>query len=235
MRLTVLQWNCLYEEDPARVAEAIQGLNPDIVCLQELTQGYHSEIFDTGAYLAQRLGYEAHCVYGQMMLPNGQPAQLGNGILSRWPIVARRQLIQPGEERFYLTAELKVEGRQLTVSTTHLPFNPEFRTTPLRRRMTEEILAEASRITGPYLLAGDFNAVPRSSIIRRLRSALHDAGPNDRFKTWATRPFRIGERTYEGLKWRLDYIFYKEIACRGSQIIHTEVSDHRPIWAEFEF
>jgi len=47
MNFRLLQWNVMYSEDVVAVGDFVKQLDPDVVCLQELTHGYHEPGFDT--------------------------------------------------------------------------------------------------------------------------------------------------------------------------------------------
>lgn len=234
----------MFSEDIEKIGKCIQSINPDIIFLQELTKNYHSEYPDTGRYLADLLGYESFYAYGPMVLPTGRPAQVGNGIFSKFPLlntkksVLQKGLVQEGrilnDERFYLAASVHVSGANIAVGTTHLPFHPRFQTTPLKQAMVEHILEQIPG--GDYIFAGDLNTTPRTkAAVTFRRHGLKLAGPALRHASWTTKPFEIGPWAYEGLRWRLDYVFHKgRLKPVSSRLVATALSDHLPILVEFE-
>lgn len=245
MNVTVLQWNCMYSESPEKIATFIEGLSPDIVCLQELTNGYHTQNMDTGKYLKHALQYEGHYSYGVMILPNGVTTQMGMAIFSKYPIVDTKKIIlQPGllrdgkvieDERFYLQATIQLGSNELIIGTTHLPFHPRFRTTPHKQAMVEAILQEIPK-SAPYILACDLNTTPGTKAARSFRQhGLKNGGPAFGLPTWTTKPFTIGPWSYGRLQWRLDYILYGgPLKKLSGEIQATELSDHLPLFSKFE-
>ena len=235
----------MYSEDIKKVGEFIASHHPDIICLQELTKGYHSTNSGTGEQLAKMLGYSAFCSYGPMILPDGTQTLMGNGILSRKPLVhTKEHVIQKGkviddkvliDERYYLEASITVAGREITIGTTHLPFHPRFKTTPHKQKLVEEVISHIPPHK-PYILAGDFNSIPQSIAAKTFRQhGLKNAGPAFHRKTWTTKPFSIGEWSYNELSWRLDYVLYQgAIKPIKSYVLTTALSDHLPILVEFE-
>lgn len=244
MRLTVLQWNIMYSENVEAVAAFIKELNPDVVCLQELTQGYQEATPDAGAYIAAALGYEGFWDYGIMTLPDGGPARVGCGIFSRFGgfggerVVLQEGLVKQGkvvrDERSYVSLWVKLPSDiRLKVGSVHLPFHPRFRTSAHKLEMIGRLLEETSE--GPYILAGDMNATPRSKAVQALRGRLKHAGPALSQKTWTTKPFEIGPWRYDELKWRLDHVLYQgALRPVRSRVVPTELSDHLPVLVEFE-
>jgi endonuclease/exonuclease/phosphatase family metal-dependent hydrolase len=232
----------MYSEDPAKIADFIRSVDPDIVCLQELTKGYMPQYPDVGAYIAERLGYQAYYDYGPMVLPTGEQTEMGMGIFSKLELqdtqklVLQSGIIEQGkviaDERFYLQAVITSSGQSITVGTTHLPFHPRFQTTPPKLAMAETILKFNKGDN--YILAGDFNTTPHTKAARAFRqSGLKNAGPALTQPTWTTKPFEIGPWSYEALRWRLDYVLYGGSLRTGrAEILPTDLSDHLPILVE---
>jgi len=240
----------MYSEDVQAVTGLIKELNPDIVCLQEITKGYDSRWDDVGAYIADTLGYFAHYQYGHMILPDGKPVLMGNGIFSRYPVINKQTVqvsyrdIESGgnvqDDRYYLQADIVApEGRgtpkNLTVGTVHLPFHPRFVTTPMATKIVDVILEKIPE-QGDVILMGDLNRTPGTQATRRLRQAgLRNVGPALSQSTWTTKPFNIGRWHYDALRWRLDYVLYRGAGRRlNAQVVQTELSDHLPILVELE-
>ena len=244
MNFRLLQWNVMYSENVAAVGEFVKQLDPDVVCLQELTHGYHEPGFDTGAVLGEMLGYHGYFDYGPMVLPDGRQTLMGMGIFSRYALDNERKVVlQPGilsdgkilqDERFYLEADVKLPGGSVRVGTTHLAFHPLFRTTGRKLAMAELIRQRAAEAGPRYVLAGDFNSTPRSKAAQALRQGLRNAGPSLDVKTWTTKRFKIGQYEYDRLAWRLDYVLHgMGLRPKKAEVLQTELSDHLPISAEF--
>ncbi len=85
--MKLLQWNIWYQEDINNILKVVRELNPDIVCLQEVTignPGFNRGI-DTPVYLAEGLGYY-HYYKEALDDPNNT---LGCAIYSRFPITKK--------------------------------------------------------------------------------------------------------------------------------------------------
>lgn len=236
----------MYSENIEAVGDFINSVEPDIVFLQEITKNYHEEHPDTGAYIAEVLGLESYYAYGPMVLPDGNPAEVGMGIFSRLPLLEQQKiLLQESvmhegkiiqDERFFLQASIELDGRRIGLGTTHLPFHPTFQTTPHKQHMIERILKTAEPYD-TYIFGADLNATPYSKAAKTLRSSgFKNAGPALSVPSWTTKPFAIGPWRYEALKWRLDYMLTRGgLQCASVQVLHTEYSDHMPLLLEFTF
>lgn len=235
----------MYSEDIEAIAQFLQGIDPDVIFLQELTNGLHPKHSDTGAYIARMLDYDSHFAYGPMVLPDGVPAQMGMGVFSRFELSDKQRLIlqeakyQDGkiitDERFYLQAQIVAGNKTIGLGTTHLPFHPTFRTTANKQRMVERIANYTARYK-EYILGADLNTTPyTNAAITLRRRGFSNAGPAFRHPTWTTKPFTIGPWSYQELQWRLDYILSKgNIKSKKSSVLATQLSDHLPLLAEFE-
>jgi len=242
MQMRVMQWNVMYDEDPERIVEVIQDVDPDVVCLQELTAGYQQRYSDVGAHIAARLGYYGVHDYGRMALPNGRDADVGCGIFSRWPLERHKSLVlQAGEmvdgevtvdDRRYTQADVMTPDGMVRFGTAHEPYHPHFFATVAKRAMTETILVELLAGGGPAVWCTDLNTTSGSQMIERILKVMKNAGPALDQPTWTTKPFYLAHRHYSGLRWRLDYIFQRGLEMRSAEIINTDVSDHLPIVAE---
>jgi endonuclease/exonuclease/phosphatase family metal-dependent hydrolase len=143
------------------LGHAVEQLDADIVCLQEVRKLHRREerhfahwpAMPQAEFLAP-LGYEsvyqtnAHTRHGEH----------GNALLSRWPVV-RHQHEDMSDHRFeqrgLLHVELNVHGRAMHVIVVHLGLIPGS-----RRRQLEQLARFVDREvprSEPALVAGDFN------------------------------------------------------------------------------
>lgn len=181
--------------DLGRIAAAIEGA--DIIALQEVTRNFmRNNMADMVEGLAHLLPDYFH-VYGVamdidfgMVGDDGKPAnkrlQFGNMVLSRWPIVASRNLLLPRTRRLSrgnlqrsaLEALVMAPSGPLRVYSVHLDHvNLEERIAQIRH-LKERVYAypmEGGAISGAveygfpelpspeeFVLMGDFNMVPGS-------------------------------------------------------------------------
>jgi endonuclease/exonuclease/phosphatase family metal-dependent hydrolase len=148
---------------------------------------------------------------------------VGNAVLSRWPIVADRKVVLPHVSRFVRTqriataATIRVGGESVRVYSVHLGTMGDL-APAARRDQLQAILADAD----PYprvIIGGDMNDAAVGRVAR------------ERGYAWPTE--RGPETTRLG---RLDHIFYKglrapETAGAGTVLDARGASDHLPVWA----
>ncbi len=217
-----------------RVAKVIAHYDPDIVALQELDVGrYRTGKVDQAHAIANLLEMEFH-FYPALQL---EEEQYGDAILSRYPMRLVRAGPLPGlpqhpglEPRGALWVVITLGDQEVQFFNTHLG---------LRRK---ERLAQVDALLGPdwlghpdnrepIIVCGDFNALPRSRVCRKIRRRFQDAQLtlNDH------RP----QRTFFGRYplGRIDHIFVSpQISVHGVEVPRTAltrmVSDHLPLFVE---
>jgi endonuclease/exonuclease/phosphatase family metal-dependent hydrolase len=149
--------------------------------------------------------------------------QVGNAVLSRWPIVEDRKIVLPHVSRFVRTQRtatgvtIRVGQRLLRVYSTHLGTMGDL-APAARRNQLRAILADAE----PYLhvvIGGDMNDAGVGHVAREMGYAW----PTERGPATT----RLG---------RLDHIFLKGLAVPDSAAAGTVLdirgaSDHLPVWA----
>ncbi|MGF7006334.1 endonuclease/exonuclease/phosphatase family protein [Aminobacter sp. BE322] len=181
--------------DLERIARAVHGA--DIVALQEVTRNFmRNNMADMVEGLARLLPDYFH-VYGVamdidfgMVGDDGKPAnkrlQFGNMVLSRWPIVASRNLLLPRSRRIgrgnlqrsALEALIMAPSGPLRVYSVHVDHVSQEERILQIRHLKERVYAfamEGGAITGAaeygfpelpcpeeFVLMGDFNMVPGS-------------------------------------------------------------------------
>lgn len=241
MRVTILQWNVWVNEDIHNIAAFLTQNPADIICLQELTLHKANQSEDnTPKFIAAQLGYH----YFAAEMPWNEPAKIAVGIFSKYPILTSRSVYinEPtgsggfdDEHRTYAEVTLDLDGRHVTVGTTHMSYTHRFRVTARKRDETNKLVAELSKNKTSYIFTGDLNATPCSYTYQKLRKILRNAGPHFWHKTWTTKPFDCNGFKTAKRRWRLDYIFAsKDIKVLNSRIDKTEYSDHLPVRAEIE-
>mmetsp|Transcript_1753 Transcript_1753/g.3492 ORF Transcript_1753/g.3492 Transcript_1753/m.3492 type:complete len:316 (+) Transcript_1753:37-984(+) len=223
--LTLNTWNCQgdFKKRAALIRQCVAAAEPDIIAFQEVLR-YPG--FDP----LEALGGTTwpHSVYAQAhsrrkWIPDFADQELGNAILSKWPITASEELklpVAPGQERrVAIQASIKAPRGSINVITTHLSHRHD--ETFVRQRQVLA-LAEAAKDVGTNIsvVMGDFNADPRTDEIRFM-TGRH--GIRDR-KTERTTFFQDAmdtaglstatwnhEHPYNREKWetsrRIDYVF----------------------------
>jgi endonuclease/exonuclease/phosphatase family metal-dependent hydrolase len=214
--------------DLQRIADDINREQPDLVGLQEVDRGVkRTEGKDEIAELAKltRMDFS--------FAPNldYQGGLYGVAILSR-------HLIQHSEHQKYenkreterrglLRVEIDFEGRRVNFVTTHLDYQFE----DGRLFETEQLLRMLEGVTGPLIVAGDFNDEPVGSAYKLMSTKFDDAWPRSKAKgaglTFpADKPVK-----------RIDYIFCRSsdrLRVKKAWVVNTLASDHLPVVAELE-
>ena len=212
------------------LALAVETLDADIVCLQEVRAMNRREASrfsgwpdkPQAEFLAPE-GYEA--VYHTNAVT--RDGEHGNALLSRWPIVRYSHEDMSDhrfEQRGLLHVELKVAGVHVHVIVVHFGLLPASRVRQaihLRRYVAREIPLDA-----PVLVAGDFNDWG-TRVRQLLRVDSLNALEGPRTLTYPSR-FPVAQ---------LDHIYARGLhplslaAPRGR--IWSRMSDHLPLIAEF--
>jgi endonuclease/exonuclease/phosphatase family metal-dependent hydrolase len=219
---------------PGRIAEVIASCHPDIVALQELDVGRaRTGGVDQAHAIARELGMHMHFhpalrvmeeLYGDAILTARPSKLVKGGPLPGW---GRREL----EPRGALWAEVNVGGAEVQVFNTHLGLRGPERLLQVDALLGPEWLGHHA-CREPVLLAGDFNAIPRSRVYRRLAARLQDAQ--------ASPHVRRAHPTYPGRMpiLRLDHVFVgRSIEVLRAETVRTPLaraaSDHLPLLVEF--
>ncbi len=241
MYISVLQWNAWIFEKKENLVKLIKQVDPDVVCLQELTIG---STFQDGAnvaeYLAKELGYNQFHKAIPNLAPSAGVGDLANGILTKLPIISTdwKWIQEPqhggstydDQYRLYVETTLKAGERNITIGTVHISYTHKFEDTPQRTGEIDNLLAITKSKTKDFVLTGDFNSVPDSYLVSNIGKQLEHAGPDFEVKTWTTKPFSYNGFEATELNWRLDYVFTtKDVQVVSSEVIETNYSDHLPI------
>jgi vancomycin resistance protein VanJ len=205
--------------ETGRLAELIADVHPDVVVLQEWTQAVDSSLFKKGDWTV--------ITNGEMLL------------VTRFHVESSGEVENAAAVHYIV----KTPGGNLDLFNVHFA-SPHF---PLRdvilgkengradlemnikRRGDEsrEVVRTAGAITGPVLIAGDFNLCPDSPIFRDNFFDFRDA--------FVAKGFGFGW-TYRN-RWtalRIDHILARGwIACRACWLGPDVGSPHRPLIADF--
>jgi endonuclease/exonuclease/phosphatase family metal-dependent hydrolase len=247
-RLRVMSWNLWWrfgpwEERLPAIKATLAKADADVIALQEVwDDGERNQAKE----LAAGLGFEH--VYASRIDIDG--VQLGNAVLSRWPIEFHETMPLPapdGFEEFRLCLRADIAGPRggFQLYSTHL--NWRFDQSHIRQEQVRTIarfIDAAPARTYPPVLCGDFNAVPDSDEIRRLtgrtttpvlKLVFHDAWEAAEEKasacdgmTWSNNnPFAA--EAYEPNR-RIDYVFAGWPKAEGAgHIVKCEVEGQAPI------
>lgn len=210
------------------VAAVISEQNPDLVALQEVdAHTGRSGPFNQAEELGRKSGMTAHFFKSI----NYDGGEYGLAILSRLPVVDVNLYPLPrmegngGEPRILATAIIQLSAReQFLFACTHLDAQRDSTNRYLQMKAIAGLLGDVSL---PIIIAGDFNAVPGSQVIRTLdKHFTRTCDPCD-FTIPADHP----NRTIDFIAYSPDQAFKVRM---HSVIPERQASDHLPVTAVLE-
>lgn len=239
-------WNDADPDNPAidleGVGHFLVSQDADVICLQEVERG-----FDGGLQLdppphfeklrSMLPGYDA--VFGYPLKNDMEiPFGLGLAIFSRTRLsnFLRTDLpaapvefqfagkIRPSSHRLLISTETTIDGTPLTILNTHLQAFFIINASSNEHSAQRDIVEAALRnVSGASILAGDMNSAPGETLIEQFGRAGFEAVQNTE-PTWRRRPYVV------------DHIFHNShLNCLDWRVVHTDVSDHHALVADFEF
>ena len=206
--------------DPARAGFVISELHADVIALQEVVRPLSGD--DVLERLAEGLGL--HVAFAATRVHRN--GELGNAILSRWPIGGVSMLdlsFSRLERRVAVSAQFAFDGGLLDVVATHLALGDR-----TRHRQVRSLLDHPNLRTNPTLLLGDMNAWRDCKATRALDGEL---------------------RQHHNLDWPASFpaaspvLALDRIYARGARVVELyahssraakRASDHLPIMARVE-
>ena len=251
MSFNIYQWmNAIEQPNFDNQVDTIIKLNPDVFILQEVL--INNSLLDNDPYITRfiRLGY-SHYIYSiDTLLENNSNMAYGNILFSKIPFI-NHQIINTNtntnnENYSCLYVEL---SNNIHIFGTHLEVYDS--TDNSRIQQLEKIYQIINTIDSPnIILLGDLNLLyqPQLTQIQWDYQVSHDKRRNiitssKAYKTIINNHF-IDSFDYLNLSpppisscydRRVDYIFIKNnfsYQCTNTQIVHTNVSDHLPIYLD---
>jgi endonuclease/exonuclease/phosphatase family metal-dependent hydrolase len=231
VKIRVLSYNIRHGEgtdhkiDLERIAKVIKSVDPDVVALQEVDRNTkRSKMVDQPKELARLTGM--HSIFEKNIPFQG--GEYGNAILTKTAPKSHRNHPLPsqykGEQRGALEVELAQPDSFLFVST-HLDYRPSDKERQLSIELFEKLYAKSEL---PVLIAGDFNSVEESDVIKNLRTN-NWLVPEGKGK-WFTFPSEKPAR-------QIDYIIARPLnRWRVEEVKVLDeplASDHRPFLTVF--
>ena len=237
----------------AEVAQLVDEIAPDILCLQEFTTS--DSLFSDSIARHAFLPY-THIFYTNESVRRG--LHHGQALFSRFPIVGRGAISFLGSQNAAIYADLQVGDDTIRVYNVHFqsfrlhrknirfirqPYFfsqeelweelseilPKLRNTLVQQsQQVEQVRTHIEQSPYPILLCGDFNATPFSYTYAKLAVGLKDA-----FKevgrgygaTFFTLP----------LPMRIDFMLYTSaFSATHFQVLKAPYSDHLPILGRFQ-
>ncbi|MFJ4784473.1 endonuclease/exonuclease/phosphatase family protein [Streptomyces sp. NPDC088794] len=179
--MRVMTWNLWWRFGPwaerqKAILAVLRETDADVVGLQEV---WAADGENLAGWLAGELGL--HWTWAPSPASDrwqrriGRPGvEVGNAVLSRWPVVEQDVLRLPAPEesddgRLALYARVDAPGHQVPFFTVHL--TSQLHLSALRGRqvtaLAEFVAAHRSGTDFPPVVTGDFNAAPDSDEVRR--------------------------------------------------------------------
>lgn len=237
----LLTWNvhrCVGRDGrclPERIARIIGELKPDVVVLQELDmRRKRTGRVDQAEVIARTLGMAHHFHPAYRVMEEAY----GDAILTARPSRMIKGAALPGigplsglEPRGALWASVNLAGADVQIFNTHLGLRSRERLAQIDALLGHDWMG-APTCREPLIIAGDFNAVPRSRVYGRLSAHLKDAqrlvGVR---KPQATFPSRMPFLS-------LDHVFVsKSIDVHRAETLRTQeariASDHLALFVDF--
>ena len=203
--------------DPARAAFVISEMAADVIALQEVMRPHGGD--DPLEALAEALGM--HVTFAATRVH--KRGELGNAILSRWPIGGVSMLdlsYSRLEKRVAVAAQIPFDRGVLEVVATHLALADR-----TRHKQVRALLEHPQLGNGPTVLLGDMNAWRRCPATRALDSERWmAAGIEFPMSFPAARPVLALDRIYTS---GVDLIDISAYDSRAAQ----RASDHLPVVA----
>lgn len=232
---TIMTYNVLgNDRDHESALESILELDPDVIALQEITEGFALEL---EAKLGPRYPYRRL-----------ETATGSQGLLSRFPIETYQvfELGDPARPMRVQYAEVGVMGRLLGILNAHT-HSPGFVRQGVARSLNlppglirkrrdwdmRELLQAIEPLASPLILAGDLNISDQHDWHKRVSERFGDAHREAGWGMGFTRTPLLGS---DFPMWRIDFVFYtSEIVALSTTLGEFGGSDHRPLMAELAF
>ena len=233
--LRVMQWNIHNARgtdgvcNPDRIARTIVNQQAHVASLNEVKAfaGECSWTFDMSQRLESLLEAQTGVAWYRRYV---QPAQGGNVLLSRFPLVTASTTLL-SYNRGIAQIGIVVNGRTINLFSTHL----EYYTGSWRTTQINQTLAWVRNFAEPRILLGDFNTNPGTSDYALVASPYQDA-----WTAAVSRTAFNGTGATHGAS-RFDYVFYSRVSALTLQSVEvpdTRIngvypSDHHPVVATF--
>jgi endonuclease/exonuclease/phosphatase family metal-dependent hydrolase len=205
---------------PELACEVVHEIGADVVALQEVLRPFDREnpLLQLADDLHSHLAFVATRIH--------RHGELGNAILSRWPMTGIFTIdLSFGriERRAAVVAQFQDHSDAVAVVATHLALVDR-----TRKRQVESILGHR-HLQGPVVLLGDMNAWRRCSATRQLDAALAERHGNLRWPPSfpSARPVMALDRVYaRGAR-------VAQLRAHASRAARR-ASDHLPVVAQVE-
>lgn len=226
----------IYRMDTDQLADFILEQDLDICALNEVDwnckrSGYIHEAYLMAKRLTEKTGVKYYFEYAASLVGIlGPHSQYGNAIISRYPMQNVRKIpvdigvgmAEHHEPRVILAADFEIDGKMLTVITTHFGLLADE-----KALMLEKLRELIPSNPYPVVLLGDFNVRPNSEYYPELTALLKDTSPDPAL------PLSFPSHAPSA---KIDYIFVSEsLRASNAHVEPVQYSDHLPLLADIEW
>ncbi|MEK7059996.1 MAG: endonuclease/exonuclease/phosphatase family protein [Patescibacteria group bacterium] len=236
MKVKILSWNIWCGTYLDEVTEFLKNANADIIALQEVVEDERGNLVEI---IAKELDYEYVHAIGMNMpvrfLPkygkdDKRTIKFGTAILSKYKIIDSKiyELVDENK-RLVVGADIKIGNEILHIFSIHLKHTHQ-KPSEIQDEETENLLKLLPDKN--TIVMGDFNALPESFPIQKMKQELKDTEINSNTPTWSVYDNGCIGCLVKEIKYKLDYIFTsKDLKTNLFKVYKSKASDHLPILA----
>lgn len=240
----------------------LKKINPDIITFQEVLRHVDDSVFSEykieskiKTILANTYPYmffgplwmsDSHNEYGKVIKNYGGNVEQGNLIFSKHVIKKSENLFFHKDymkindwtkweiddhPRAIINSEISIKDKLLQIINVHGIWTKDKKGDKRTIKQCRFIVESALKKNIPTIITGDFNLFPETESIQIINK--HFTNLIDKFKIKTTRPdfkdnIDVGNNV-------VDYIFVNsKIKVNDFKIINTDISDHFPLYLDFE-
>lgn len=229
MKIKIISWNIWCYSYFDEVAKFLERCDADIIGIQELLLDDKSRDVVT---ILEKLGYDYVSALGGEFTKGEKLIKLNNAVFSRLPIVEKKiHKIIEGKMGSVAEARIKVGDQEICIFSTHLK-HTHLEPSDYQLEQVEGLISLVQKRKS--VVMGDFNAVPESLPIKRMREVF--SVTDEEFQpTWCQYPEGCDVCKLQKIDTRLDYIFVtKDIKFSDSKVESPKGSDHLPVSVTIE-
>lgn len=257
MRIKLMTYNLLLHNASKELASIITSYAPDVLCLQEVLRDKKDELLKLIPSRYCVAGYSNSFIkfgkiYGVVTLYNKNRFKLVNSINNRIPHTLYdwfrffKNIFKQSIKREYFQTTFLILSSKKKFSIFNIHLTAEA-SNEGRINQLKDILKHTNKIKNPIIIAGDFNYIPYRR--KRLELLLNsykfkEATRKINFTFFAKKNlFFYGfflklltkiVSKFITLRYKIDYIFYRQMRLIDCQRLDSKISDHYPILATFE-
>jgi endonuclease/exonuclease/phosphatase (EEP) superfamily protein YafD len=201
----------------AEIAKILDCQKYDVIVVQEIS--------DFDKVLAAKPEIAEHCQYAYA----GMPEKFLT-IFSKYPISYASADPISGVNIFGVS----LLGQNINVLTMRLAKTFDERGVNIQTRQIEQVGVLLEKLSGPTIMAGDFNSTPHNYPVFKMKQHMAYAVPDGFMTSTFTFPADGRRLGILGALIRIDHIFYKNVVLDSVEVMKNNFgSDHYPVHAQF--